>query len=100
MNSKERITRLKNMLQAPASTSIVAYKTVIEELLDREERYRWHDLRVDPEDLPDDDIRVECRTQTKTGSVNAVFGYHAEGRWCCGMNSNVILWRHIQEDEY
>lgn len=63
------------------------------------DKYKWHDLHKDPEDLPDDEIRVECVTETRTGSRNHVFGYHSDGRWCCGMNSNVIAWRHIEPFE-
>lgn len=92
------IEKLKIMLEAPASTSIVAYRTFLKDMLEESEKYRWHDLRNNPDDLPDSDRKVECRTMTKTGVVNPVFGYYAD-RWCCGINSNVIKWREIEPFE-
>lgn len=65
------------------------------ELISYFEQYKWHDLRKNPDDLPNTDRKVECRTITNKGQVNPVFGYYA-GRWCCGMNSNVIAWREIE----
>ena len=67
----------------------------LKKLREHNEKYKWHDLRKDPDDLPDSDRKVECRTITKSGVVNPVFGYYAD-RWCCGMNSNVIKWREIE----
>ena len=46
------IEKLKIMLEAPASTSIVAYRTFLKDMLEESEKYRWHDLRKDPDDLP------------------------------------------------
>lgn len=67
----------------------------LKRLREHNEKYKWHDLRKNPEDLPDDSRKVECRTVTAKGLVNAVFGYYSD-RWCCGMNSNVIKWREIE----
>lgn len=60
--------------------------------------YRWHDLRKNPDDLPLDEAKVICVTETKAGRRNYVFGYHSIEllRWCCGMNDNVIAWREIE----
>lgn len=44
------------------------------------------------EKLPENDAKVLCVTKTKSGVFNIVLGYYADGRWCCGMNSNVIAW--------
>lgn len=49
----------------------------------------WHFNTV-----PGDDRRVLCCTRTKVGMLNIVIGYYA-GRWCCGMNSNVIAWMEL-----
>lgn len=43
------------------------------------------------ERLPDTDEKVLCCTITAKGQKNIVLGYYM-GRWCCGMNSNVIAW--------
>lgn len=47
--------------------------------------------------LPPDDMRVLCLTRTKKGTYNAIVGYHADDRWCCGMNSNVTHWMPVPE---
>ena len=46
------IEKIKIMLEAHSSTSIVAYRTFLKEMLEECEKYRWHDLRKDPKDLP------------------------------------------------
>ena len=47
--------------------------------------------------VPDEEVRVLCQTITKKGAINLVIGYYADGRWCCGMNSNVVAWMPLPE---
>lgn len=49
------------------------------------------------QDLPNDGEYVLCTTQTKNGTRQVVKGYYADGRWCCGMNSNVVAWMPMPE---
>lgn len=49
------------------------------------------------ERLPEDDTKVLCQTVTKKGLNNFVIGYYDFGRWCCGMNGNVIAWMPLPE---
>lgn len=49
------------------------------------------------ERLPSDENKVLCCTQTKAGAKNVVLGYYADGKWRCGMNSNVIAWMPLPE---
>lgn len=49
------------------------------------------------ERVPDDERYVICQTVTKKGTTNIIIGYHANGRWCCGMNSNVVAWMPLPE---
>ena len=49
------------------------------------------------ERLPDHEDRVLCCTYTKAGIPNHVIGYYASGRWCCGMNSNVVAWMPLPD---
>ena len=46
---------------------------------------------------PETDERVLCQTRTKKGAANFVIGYYADGRWICGMNSNVVAWRPLPD---
>lgn len=49
------------------------------------------------ERLPSDENKVLCCTQTKAGAKNVVLGYYADGKWRCGMNSNVVAWMPLPE---
>ena len=49
------------------------------------------------EKLPDSDDKVLCQTVTKKGAVGMMIGYYGYGRWCCGMNSNVVAWMKLPE---
>lgn len=57
-------------------------------------KYAWRNA-----DLvrPEDEERVLLATVTKAGRQNIVIGYYADGRWCCGMNSNVTHWMPLPE---
>lgn len=70
-----------------------------EEILNRikEEYYMPYNWIPASEHHPDDEKRVLCQTRTKKGAVNMVIGYYADGRWCCGMNSNVEAWMSLPE---
>lgn len=49
------------------------------------------------ERLPREEDKVLCCTQTKAGAKNIVLGYYADGKWRCGMNSNVVAWRPLPQ---
>lgn len=49
------------------------------------------------ERLPREEDKVLCCTQTKAGAKNIVLGYSADGKWRCGMNSNVVAWMPLPE---
>ena len=49
------------------------------------------------ERLPCEEDKVLCCTQTKAGAKNIVLGYYADGKWRCGMNSNVVAWMPLPE---
>lgn len=49
------------------------------------------------ERMPSDENKVLCCTQTKAGTKNVVLGYYADGKWRCGMNSNVVAWMPLPE---
>ena len=59
-----------------------------------EEKPRWIPCA---ERLPSDENKVLCCTQTKAGAKNIVLGYYAGGKWRCGMNSNVVVWKPLPE---
>lgn len=66
----------------------------VREAMERFNRLRWIPVS---EKLPDTDDKVLCQTVTKKGMVGMVLGYYDYGRWCCGMNSNVVAWMKLPE---
>ena len=100
------IDKLKIMLEAPPSTSIVAYKTFLKEMLEECEKYRWHDLRKNPDDLPDKDgIYMVCIIYpAEEKAVGAAFygimyGYKSGWNMLMPNDGNVIAWREIEPFE-
>ena len=57
-------------------------------------KYAWRNASMV---WPVEEERVLCATVTKAGRQNIVIGYFADGRWCCGMNSNVTHWLPLPE---
>lgn len=61
------------------------------------DKYRWHDLRKDPTDLPDDYRLVDCRTTDKQpfyyGNYDSEFSkwYDSEG-----FSMQVVAWREVE----
>ena len=103
------IDKLKIMLEAPSRTLIDAYRTFLKEMLEECEKYRWHDLRKDPKDLPDKDgIYMVCIIfHAEEKAVGAAFygimyGYKSGGDMLMPNDGKVIAWREIEpfeEDE-
>ena len=74
----------------------VAFDMAIE-ALEKADKYRWHDLRKDPNDLPKGYIEV-CSQEIWGGKEYTMCSY---GSWYW-QNHNIIAWREIEpfeEDE-
>lgn len=103
------IEKIKIMLEAPSSTSIVAYRTFLKDMLEECEKYRWHDLRKDPKDLPEKEGLYAVTVKYDTESTEIGFGYYEHmygysSGWSALMPNygNVIAWKEIEpfeEDE-
>lgn len=103
------LDRLENAYFAPAGTMADAYKTLFEELIMREEIYRWHDLRKNPEDLPEI-IAADCltisvsgkyivRTYEGIGIKGFLDSYGHELKTHQREEMQVIAWRYIEPFE-
>lgn len=79
-------------------------------LLMEKEMYKWHDLRKDPKDLPESDVRYLCaRWDYVSNTVFYSLLWYCSGQWChldhrreeiC--DYAVVGWRYIEpftEDE-
>lgn len=66
----------------------------IRELIEKEDKYAWHDLRKNPDDLPKDGQRIIV-----TDGKNYFSGKEC-GYTCCEVGSRlVIAWREIEPFE-
>lgn len=72
---------------------------VIDYLNEREEylsKYRWHDLRKDPDDLPADGETVLMEGRLGTKTLYGVFVFHADEKWFDdGINSRELIDRFM-----
>ena len=81
---------------------------VLQELIDKEDKYRWHDLRKDPNDLPRNLLGKElliCR-KSSCGTNYYDLCYHdKKGFNYCDSEygdiylDNVLAWKYIEEFE-
>lgn len=100
------IDKLKIMLEAPSRTLIDAYRTFLKEMLEECEKYRWHDLRKDPKDLPNKCglyiVCIEYPTEEKEvgmGYYENMYWYRRGVRPRIPNYGNVIAWREIERFE-
>ncbi len=95
MDRIKTIEILQNMVANAEGDEFIALRTAIDSVIQVrafEEADRW--IPADAS-VPENDDKVLCQTVTKKGVVNMVIGYYMGGRWCCGMNSNVVAWQPL-----
>ena len=99
------IEKIKIMLEAPSSTSIVAYRTFLKEMLEECNKYRWHDLKKNPDDLPNKCemyiVCIEHSTKEKEVGVGYYKNMHEYKGWIALIpnDGNVIAWKEIEPFE-
>lgn len=78
---------------------------VLQELIDKQEKYKWHDLRKDPNDMP----KIECEKYlVDTGDsyhsysvariIDGKFAIY-DSEWDDFRELNVKRWKYIEEFE-
>lgn len=79
---------------------------ILQELIDKQNKYRWHDLRKDPNDLPEPmstDIYVLADFNNYCNSSYGIVDFSLDGEWCIGdflpKGINVIAWKYLEEFE-
>lgn len=102
---------LRVMIMSPLNTPVVIYRDELKAMLKREERYEWHDLRKNPDDVPEEDGFYLCKVGTKCRPYRVVelkrmvqlSSPHRVKYW---LDGEVILpefmvegWREIEEVE-
>ena len=106
MTNKEAIEQLKERLAiTDYRQQIPEYYEAIEmavEALEKSDKYRWHDLRKNPDDLPEG---FECGYESEY--VLAMIGtpewnsweqayYHHDKKMWSTYDQNVFAWRYIE----
>lgn len=84
----------------------------LRELIEKQEKYKWHDLRKNPEDLPEVgkaitylfEVDYGCMVRRIYNSTTATYDgkYHFAKRKCNGNTYTYIAWKYIEpfeEDE-
>lgn len=78
--------------------------TTLQELIDKQDKYHWHDLLKDPNDLPNIGEKVLCATGNKGGREVQIYrGSHLNSRnesvwkWKHNTHKLPIAWKYIEE---
>lgn len=73
---------------------------VLQELVDKEEKYKWHDLRKKPKDLPkikNVDVLVKIKDNYSKKIYTTMLNYQNNCFYC--MYGKVIAWKYTEEFE-
>ena len=105
MTNEEAKTRMENLIYfyIPLGDSLEAIDKAIE-ALEKADKYRWHDLRKNPDDLAKDDgcgesyyVLVMVGTPEWNRWEQAYY-HHGERLWST-YEQNVFAWRYIEPFE-
>ena len=82
------------------------YSNDLQKLLDKQEKYRWHDLRKDPNDLPaplSTNIYVLANWNNHCLNKYGLVDFSKDSEWCIVdkvfEEIDVIAWKYIEEFE-
>lgn len=98
-----RIEQIKKYCKETVLVLILIGKEIdtVKDALEKADKYRWHDMRIDPDDKPDSKRFVEVRTDD---SFPYYFGWYDTesdaGAWydAAGFSMNPYKWREIEEE--
>ena len=105
MTNEEAKTRMENLIYfyRPIGDSLEAWDMAIE-ALEKADKYRWHDLRKNPDDLPEDNgygeseyVLAMIGTPEWNGWEQAYY-HHGKRLWST-YEQNVFAWRYIEPFE-
>ena len=102
MTIKEAKTIMENLiyLYRPLGNSLKAWHMAIE-ALEKADKYRWHDLRKNPDDLPEADGNSESDYvlvmigTPEWNSWEQAYYHHGKRLWST-YEQNVFAWRYIE----
>ena len=105
MTNKEAKTIMDNLiyLYRPLGNSLKAWHMAIK-ALEKADKYRWHDLRKNPDDLPEADGNSESDYvlvmigTPEWNSWEQAYYHHGKKMWST-YEQNVFAWRYIEPFE-
>ena len=105
MTIKEAKTIMENLiyLYRPLGNSLKAWHMAIK-ALEKADKYRWHDLRKNPDDLPEADGNSESDYvlvmigTPEWNSWEQAYYHHGKRLWST-YEQNVFAWRYIEPFE-
>ena len=105
MTNKEAKTIMDNLiyLYRPLGNSLKAWHMAIK-ALEKADKYRWHDLRKNPDDLPEADGNSESDYvlvmigTPEWNSWEQAYYHHGKRLWST-YEQNVFAWRYIEPFE-
>lgn len=105
MTNKEAKTIMDNLiyLYRPLGNSLKAWHMAVE-ALEKADKYRWHDLRKNPNDLPKADGNSESEYvlvmigTPEWNSWEQAYYHHGNEEWST-YDQNVFAWRYIEPFE-
>ena len=107
MTNEEAKTRMENLiyLYRPLGNSLKAWHMAIK-ALEKANKYRWHDLRKNPDDLPEADeygcseyVLIMIGTPEWDNHEWAYYNYNTKGWSTPFYEQNVFAWRYIEPFE-
>ena len=105
MTNEEAKTIMDNLiyLYRPLGNSLKAWHMAIK-ALEKADKYRWHDLRMNPDDLPEADGNSESEYvlamigTPEWNSWEQAYYHHDKKMWST-YDQNVFAWRYIEPFE-
>lgn len=105
MTNKEAKTIMEKLLlfYRPLGGSVEAWDMAIK-ALEKADKYRWHDLRKNPDDLPEADGNSESEYvlvmigTPEWNSWEQAYYHHGKSLWST-YEQNVFAWRYIESFE-
>ena len=105
MTNEEAKTIMDNLiyLYRPLGNSLKAWHMAIK-ALEKADKYRWHDLRKNPDDLPEADGNSESEYvlamigTPEWNSWEQAYYHHGKKLWST-YDQNVFAWRYIEPFE-
>ena len=102
MTNKEAKTIMDNLiyLYRPLGNSLKAWHMAIK-ALEKADKYRWHDLRKNPDDLPEADGNSESEYvlamigTPEWNSWEQAYYHHDKKMWST-YDQNVFAWRYVE----